>query len=801
MTRLSPRTPAIRTVPLLVMVAVMVVATASLSMAGAVAAPLPMAQGKTVVRRFALITGASQGGRDRVPLRFAGSDARAMRHVLSDLGGLGETETLLLLDVGRAGMRTGFQRIKEMIAASQVPGARTEMIFYYSGHSDESGLLLGHERISYAEVRAWVDETSADVRIAVLDSCASGAMTRGKGGVHRPPFLVDTSSAARGHAYLTASAENEAAQESDRLGAAYFTHYLVSGLRGAADVSHDGRVTLSEAYQYAFTETLARTEASRGGPQHASYDFQLAGKGDLVMTDLRGTSASLLLPAELSGRLFVRDAQGQLVAEVHKLPAQPIQLGLPPGRYRVTLDDNRRLSETTIELNAGKQTTLATDSMVALVPAGDAAKGTTASSPAPDSTADPGLSITTGPSPSPAPPLSALNLSLVPPLDTNAGVPSHNRLVIGLLARSARLTGLSLSVGHYVDGEVRGVQLGGVGAINRGELTGVRLAGALGYTDGPLRGLQMAGVAAGAGGGRGAQIAGALNLLSGSFSGLQLTGGMNVARGELQGLQIAGAINIARQLTGGQLSVVNIADEVRGGQLGVVNIARKVRGGQVGVVNIADTVDGASLGLVTLVRDGIHQLDVSTSEVGATVLSTVLGSRHVYTRLGFGVLGGADSVPGGRAVVSGSPAASGHYLVQWGFGGRRHINERWFLDGELVATQYHRSSGWQPEDAITGSARLLAGVRLVDSFCLVFGPTFNTSVGWNGTDLVTGSGFAESVSRSGQTVVRLYPGAMLGVRIEPQLAGRGMNSSSSPGTSGNGPPDSPRRSRQSSRAC
>ena len=278
----------------------------------AAAAPAPTAPGAghqgTVVRRFALITGASKGGAGRLPLRYAASDARAMQHVLTELGGIGDANTILLLDVDRSRLREGFERLRRLVAAAGGPSGRTEIVFYYSGHSDEAGLLLGDERVSYQEVRAWVEQTGADVRIAVLDSCASGALTRAKGGVHRPPFLVDTSSAARGHAYLTASSENEAAQESDRVGAAYFTHYLVSGLRGAADVSRDGRVTLSEAYQYAFTETLARTETSRGGPQHASYDFQLTGKGDLVMTDLHATSASLVFPPELSGRLFVRDS-------------------------------------------------------------------------------------------------------------------------------------------------------------------------------------------------------------------------------------------------------------------------------------------------------------------------------------------------------------------------------------------------------------------------------------------------------------------------------------------------------------
>jgi hypothetical protein len=190
-----------------------------------------------------------------------------------------------------------------------------------------------------------------------------------------------------------------------------------------------------------------------------------------------------------------------------------------------------------------------------------------------------------------------------------------------------------------------------------------------------------------------------------------------------------------------------------------------MRGTQVGLVNVADTMEGASVGLVTFVRDGIHDVEVSSTEVGATVIGTILGTRHVYTRLGFGLLAAGNDVPSGRSVPSGSIADTRHYLVQWGLGGHRSFGDRWSVDGEIVGTQYHRSSGFHPEDAVTGSLRLLAGVRLASSVRLVFGPSYNVSVGWNGTDLVTGSGFAESVNRDGQTVVRRYPGFLLGVRI------------------------------------
>ena len=100
----------------------------------------------------------------------------------------------------------------------------------------------------------------------------------------------------RGHAFLTSSAATEAAQESDRIRASYFTHYLVSGFRGAADLSGDGKVTLGEAYQFAFNETLGRTVDTKGGAQHPSYDINLSGTGDVVMTDVRQTSATLVLP-------------------------------------------------------------------------------------------------------------------------------------------------------------------------------------------------------------------------------------------------------------------------------------------------------------------------------------------------------------------------------------------------------------------------------------------------------------------------------------------------------------------------
>jgi hypothetical protein len=176
------------------------------------------------------------------------------------------------------------------------------------------------------------------VRIAVLDACSSGAFTRVKSGKPRPPFLVDESSDMRGHAFLTSSSESEAAQESDRIRASYFTHYLVSGMRGAADLSGDGKVTLNEAYQFAFNETLGRTVDSKGGAQHPSYDISMSGTGDVVMTDVRQTTATLVLSEGLEGRFFVRTSSQDLVVELYKPRGRAVELAVEAGIYDVRLE-------------------------------------------------------------------------------------------------------------------------------------------------------------------------------------------------------------------------------------------------------------------------------------------------------------------------------------------------------------------------------------------------------------------------------------------------------------------------------
>src|SRR5262249_46336290 len=145
--------------------------------------------------------------------------------------------------------------------------------------------------------------------------------TRTKGARKMPEFEVesDVSRRARGLVILASSASDEDSQESDQIGGSYFSHYLASGLLGDADGSRDGRVTLSEAYTYAYNRTAADTAESAAGAQHPTYSFDLAGNGEVVLTDLTGRHEGLLFPAAAPpGAYFLIDGKGFVSAEIWK---------------------------------------------------------------------------------------------------------------------------------------------------------------------------------------------------------------------------------------------------------------------------------------------------------------------------------------------------------------------------------------------------------------------------------------------------------------------------------------------------
>ena len=157
----------------------------------------------------------------RAPLLYAGADARKVHDILTRLGGVRPEDAQLLLDASARSCSPPWPASRARAAEAARRGERTALFFYYSGHAKDGALRLGR-RASRSTAQGALAASPVDVRIAILDSCRSGALTRTKGARARPRSRSSPTAArdAKGLVILTSSTSDEDSQESDPWAAA-----------------------------------------------------------------------------------------------------------------------------------------------------------------------------------------------------------------------------------------------------------------------------------------------------------------------------------------------------------------------------------------------------------------------------------------------------------------------------------------------------------------------------------------------------------------------------------------------------
>ncbi len=667
----------------------------------------PATEQAPVVRRFALLVGANNGGAGRQKLRYAITDAVSVGSVLRTLGGVDPADLQVVDEPDIAGFHQAFEKLGAKISAATVRADRVEVIFYYSGHSDDTGLLLQGKRVPYREVRSMLEKVPADVRIAVLDSCSSGSLMRSKGGTPRPPFLSDVSTTVTGHAFLTSASDDEAAQESDRLKGSFFTSAFLSALRGAADANRDQRVTLNEAYQYAFHETLAQTESTAAGPQRPGFDIEMVGRGDLVLTDVRTAGATLVIPPG-AGRIFVHQ-QDSLVAELSLPGTRSIELGLVPGNYRVVLVNADITRSAVVQLVVGARVELQPLQMPSISRESTALRGGGSS-------------------------FVFLNFGLIPPIESNSLFDSdaRNALQIGFpVAHSSELTGLALALAtSVVSGTMKGGQFSSGVAFARSG-SGAQFAVAASWIREDFVGVQS-----------GIGVAKAEWL-----EGLQLSAGINVVTRGFEGAQL-GVINVAANSgLGAQIGVINIGGDVSGAQIGIINIASKSRGLQLGVLNIAGEGD-APIGVLSMSGSERIHASLSSNETIPLSVNVKIGARNVYSILSLGM------------------SLTQKPTYGWGLGlGVRSSGTIWRFGGELITQSLHPSSRALATSVLFTSLRLNVDYRITSWLAVSAGPSLNFLVDFDASPLPMKPLIGWIVSAPPKVAAVLYPGLQVAVEL------------------------------------
>ena len=239
----------------------------------------------------AVVIGINEYADPKIPnLRFARADAELVYAVLTDpaVGRFKPDNVTLLLDAQAT------ERNMRSALGTQLPrraGSDATVFIYFAGHgapvidpraksadglekylipTDAVADDLRSSGISMDAVQQYFSWLDASQVVCFLDSCYSG--TAGGRSFDHPSYqtramLSDDfldSLSSEGRFVVSACSANEVSLESTERGHGIFTHYLVEGLKGAADADGNGKVTIDELYEYVY-KNVERDARSMGG--------------------------------------------------------------------------------------------------------------------------------------------------------------------------------------------------------------------------------------------------------------------------------------------------------------------------------------------------------------------------------------------------------------------------------------------------------------------------------------------------------------------------------------------------------
>jgi hypothetical protein len=249
-----------------------------------------------------------------------------------------------------AELRRVVARYKARFEADRGNGDDPVLLFFFSGHGTRAGdrpasLVLTDgpltQAVLYDEILAALPARYVHL---VVDACYAEAVIRPRDGqaqsvVLSPADLQRVTDRAMLSRFpnvgaMIATSTAARAFEWDAIERGVFTHELLSGLRGAADVNADGRVDYDELYAFLaaanrdVSDPRARLTVIAHPPpldRHAAI-FDLA--------TLRGGALLTGTPAPL-GRVSVEDDRGNRILDVNAEAGFRVALHVPEGRLYV----------------------------------------------------------------------------------------------------------------------------------------------------------------------------------------------------------------------------------------------------------------------------------------------------------------------------------------------------------------------------------------------------------------------------------------------------------------------------------
>ncbi|MEZ4240560.1 MAG: caspase family protein [Myxococcota bacterium] len=303
----------------------------------------------------------------RGALRYAHRDAADVAAALTDVGGFAPDAVHVLLDPAPDAL---LDTLRQAVAE-----AGELVVFYYSGHADRDALYPGGHPVALDRIREVLDDPGLRLRVGIVDACGGGSWTGTKGLSPDPaPFALPPAVDSEGAAWIASTSGSERALEADVVGGSLFTHHLVAGLRGAADRSGDGEVTLSEAFAYARRLTARDAAVLADTPQTPSFHLELRGRRDLVLAEVASAPTEVRVVQRTGPLQVVHVDSGAVLTELEPGPRE-VRLALPAGDYVVRRATSAGVLSADLSLAAGDAAVVDEAALTLHAPAQLARKG------------------------------------------------------------------------------------------------------------------------------------------------------------------------------------------------------------------------------------------------------------------------------------------------------------------------------------------------------------------------------------------------------------------------------------------
>jgi uncharacterized caspase-like protein len=252
---------------------------------------------------YVLAVGINDYVNPKYRLNYGRPDAEAFAKALATVGKklFATVNTTLVVDgdASRARIEAAFDDIRKKAKPQDA------FVFSYAGHGvmseadpappaelylplvDVKQLYGDNEELARAgmsssRLRELATLVPAQKQLLVMDACQSGGAVESfsfRGAAEEKAMAQLARSA--GVVVLAASQSEQLAAEVKQLGHGVFTYALLAGLQGAADLGHDGKITVKELEAYLNDEVPALTKKYRGTAQYPNsfaqgQDFPLA---------------------------------------------------------------------------------------------------------------------------------------------------------------------------------------------------------------------------------------------------------------------------------------------------------------------------------------------------------------------------------------------------------------------------------------------------------------------------------------------------------------------------------------------